>query len=58
MVSQVQKMAKELLIAKGDLRKVGINWIQKYLRRHPQLKARFVVPLDKDRVISEDPDQI
>jgi len=26
MVSQVQKMAKELLIVKGDLRKVGINW--------------------------------
>jgi hypothetical protein len=25
MVSQVQKMAKELLITKGDLRKVGIN---------------------------------
>jgi hypothetical protein len=24
-VSQVQKMAKELFIAKGDLRKVGIN---------------------------------
>ena len=57
-VSQVQKMAKELLIAKGDLNPIGVNWTQKYLKRHPQLKSRFVPLLDKSRVLSEDLDQI
>jgi hypothetical protein len=51
-------MAAELLRAKGDLRPVGTNWSQKYLSRYPLLKSRFVPPLDKSRVIVEDPDQI
>ncbi len=31
----MQKIAKELLIAKGDLKELGINWTQKYLKRYP-----------------------
>ena len=56
MISQVQKMAKELLITKGDLKELRINQTQKYLKRYPQLKSRFVPLLDKSRVILEDLD--
>jgi hypothetical protein len=58
MVSQLQKMATELLKAKGDMEDIGINWSQRFLQRHPHLKSRFVAPLDKDRVCLEDPKQI
>jgi hypothetical protein len=59
MVSQLQRMATELLRAKGDLGPdIGTNWSQRFLRRHPDLKSRFVLPLDKDCVITEDPKQI
>lgn len=58
MVSQLQRIAAELLRAKGDLRPVGTNWSQKYLSRYPLLQSRFVPLLDKSRVIVEDPDQI
>jgi hypothetical protein len=58
LVSQVQKMAKKLLIAKGDTKDLGPNWSQRFLKRHPHLKSRFIAPLDKDRIISEDLGQI
>jgi hypothetical protein len=51
-------MAIELLKGKGDINDLGINWTQGFLRRHPDLKSRFVPLLDKDRVVAEDPDQI
>jgi hypothetical protein len=58
MVRQVRAMARELLLAKGDLEPPGSNWTSRFVKRHPHLKSRFVAPLDKDRIISEDPDQI
>lgn len=58
MVSQLQKMATELLKAKGYIEDIRINWSQRFLQRHPHLKSRFVALLDKDRVCSEDLEQI
>jgi len=58
MVRQVQQMARELCIAKGDLEDIGLNWTTRFLRRYLQLKSRFVPPLDKDQVLLEDLDQI
>jgi hypothetical protein len=51
-------MAIELLRARGETGDLYKNWTQGFLCRHPDLKARFVPPLDKDRVLAEDPEQI
>lgn len=61
MVHQVQKMAIELLKAQGEdltTNPLGINWHRGFLNRHLDLKSRIVPPLNKDRVIAEDPEQI
>ena len=39
LVSQLQKMAKELLMAKGDILDLGPTWYQRFLNRHPHFKA-------------------
>ena len=31
------------------------NWYVGFLDRHPQLRARYIPPLDKERVLAEDP---
>jgi hypothetical protein len=54
MVRDLQKMAIELLRGKGDMEDLSINWTQDFLRRHPDLKSRFVPLLDQDRVLIED----
>jgi len=55
-VKQVRSIAKELLIKKGDDKPVGINWPQKFLKRHPQIKTAYVPPLDKERAMTQDLD--
>jgi hypothetical protein len=45
-------------MAKGDIQDLGPNWSQRFLKRYPYLKSRFVTPFDKDRIIAEDLDQI
>ena len=47
-------MAKELLVAKGDTNKVGVNWPSSFLKRHPLLKSVFTTPQDRNRQLSED----
>jgi hypothetical protein len=51
-------MATELLKAKRDIEDIRINWSQYFLQYYPYFKSRFVALLDKDRVCSEDPEQI
>jgi hypothetical protein len=51
-------MAKELLLAKGVTKDVGINWTQRFLYCYPTLKSRYITLIDKSRVLLEDPDQI
>jgi hypothetical protein len=55
-VKQVRSIAKELLIKKSDDKPVGINWPQKFLKRHPQIKTAYVPSLDKERAMTQNPD--
>lgn len=49
-------MAQELLIAKGDIGDLGVNWVSRFLDRHPELRSRYVPPLDKERALAKKPD--
>jgi hypothetical protein len=51
-------MAEEMLQAKGDTAPLGVNWQEAFLRRHPELKSRFIPPLDKERASAQDRDII
>ena len=48
-------MATELLLKKEDKEPLGINWLQKFLARHPDIKTCYIPPLDKERAVAEDP---
>lgn len=52
-VDQVREMARFLLDKKNDKKPLGINWVQKFLDRHPQLKTAFIPPLDKERASAQ-----
>ena len=54
-IRQLTAMARELLEAKNDIQPVGVNWPAKFLSRHPELKTKFVPPLDKERHGAQDP---
>jgi cell division septum initiation protein DivIVA len=43
-----------MLVGKGDLADLGVNWVQKWLNRHPQLKSKYIPPLDKQRAMAQD----
>jgi hypothetical protein len=43
-----------MLVAKGDYADLGINWVQKWLNRYPQLKSKYIPPLDKQRAMAQD----
>jgi len=55
-VKQVRSIAQELLIKKGDDKPVGINWPQKFLKRHSQIKTAYVPSLDKERAMTQNHD--
>jgi hypothetical protein len=46
-VKRVRAMAMELLEDKGDTEPLGNHWIDAFLRRHPDIKTKFVTRLDK-----------
>jgi len=52
-ISQLEHMAKELLKLKGDTKKLGKNWTTKWLKRYPEMKSKFVPPLDKSRAMAQ-----
>ena len=55
-VKQTRSMAIELLLRKGDTKPLGVNWVQKFLSRHPDIKTQYIPPLDKERAIAQDPE--
>ncbi len=55
-VKQVRSIAKELLIKKGDDKSVEVNWSQKFLKRHSQIKTVYISSLDKERAMTQDHD--
>src|SRR6266536_3354382 len=52
-ISQLEKIATDLLLLKGDTKKLGKNWTARWLQRHPDMKSKFVPPLDKSRAMAQ-----
>ena len=57
-ISQLEAIAIDLLRAKGDIEELGIYWTRSFLLRYPELKKKFVVGLDKERSLAQNPDII
>jgi len=55
-VKQVRLIAKELLIKKSDDKSVEVNWSQKFLKRHSQIKTVYISSLDKERAMTQNHD--
>jgi helix-turn-helix, Psq domain/Tc5 transposase DNA-binding domain len=53
-VIHLRRMAVELLQAKGDTKRLGTNWQQKFLSRFPDLKSKFIPPINKERTVATD----
>ncbi len=55
-VKQVHLIAKELLIKKNDDKSVEVNWFQKFLKHHSQIKTVYISSLDKERAMTQNHD--
>lgn len=58
-IERLRRMANDIIRARMpyfDEKKdgVGPNWHLRFLDRHPELKSRFVPPLDKERALAQD----
>lgn len=55
-VEQVRYMAEEILKENGSgIQMLSLDWPMRFVKRHPDLKTKFVPPIDKDRVLAQDP---
>ncbi|SLM40197.1 HTH CenpB-type DNA-binding domain [Lasallia pustulata] len=52
---QLVKMAYELLQKRGVYKELGEQWIARFLARHPELKSKYVNPIEKERILATDP---
>ncbi len=57
-VEQLRGMACELLQIKDDTKELEIHWTEQFLKCHSILKSKFITELEKDCVVTEDPDII
>jgi hypothetical protein len=55
-IASVREMANEILQGKGYNDLIGVNWHLSFLKRHPELRSAVSRPMNKQRVLSEDPD--
>ena len=55
---RVRQMANQLLQKKDPESDIGINWVQKFLARQPNLQSRYSTPLDADRANACKPERI
>ncbi len=53
-MAQLQDMAHKLLQAKGDYKKLRVNWNSGFLERHPALQSKYSRTLDQKRYLAED----
>ena len=50
-------MADDLVSTKeGAIHKLGKDWPSAFLARHPELKSKYIPPLDKERALAQDPE--
>lgn len=57
-VSRLRHMAIDILRFRNNYDELGLNWVEKFLQRHPKLTGRFSQPLDKERALSHDPSMV
>jgi DDE superfamily endonuclease/Tc5 transposase DNA-binding domain/helix-turn-helix, Psq domain len=55
-ITQLRRMAVELLKEKGDTLDLGSRWQDAFLGRHPELKSKFVRPRDRKRYLAQSRD--
>ena len=48
-ISHLRFTAQEIALRNGDTKPIGINWVSKFMKRHPELATRYQRPLEKDR---------
>lgn len=54
-VSQVIHLATEVLMKRTLTPPyIGVNWVSRFLDRHPSLHSRFSTPKDRERIVAED----
>jgi len=51
-VEQVRSIVDELLIKKGNNKLIEINWPQKFLKRHSEIKTIYIPSLNKERAMT------
>lgn len=57
-VCQVRFMATDFLPKRGDLEPLGLNWIQKFLSRHPHLDSNWSQSIENDRLLYSRPENL
>ena len=60
-VEQVRFIAEDIFKKRGNSGNsatIGINWISKYLSRYPELKTKYILPIDKERALAHNPEII
>ena len=55
-MKQVHSIVTELLIKKKNNKSVEINWFQKFLKHHLQIKTAYVSSLDKECAMTQNHD--
>ncbi len=55
-MKQVHSITKELLIKKNDDKLVEVNWSQKFLKCHSQIKTVYISSLNKERAMTQNHD--
>ena len=48
-IEQVKTLARDILKARQKDTQVGVNWVSKFLKRHPELHRRWARALERDR---------
>jgi len=52
-VKQVHSIAAELLVKKRNDKLIEINWSQKFLKCHLQIKTAYISSLDKEHAMTQ-----
>ena len=51
-------MVAKILDLQGDKTSIGIDWIRRFLTRHPQMKGMNAKPMDQARIEAPTPQKI
>ena len=57
-VCQLRSMATEFLHKRGDRTPLGVNWIQKFLSRHPDLDSSWSRSIESSRMLFQSPENV